>query len=95
VFDLTDAIVDRGGTPVVADPLYTDEELARLGLDPWTGGAIDAVIVQSDHVEYSTLDPGDLPGAQVVFDGRGVLDPGLWAGSAARVMVIGQGSNTP
>ena len=94
VFDLREAITDRGGTPVVADPLYTEEELTRLGLDPWTGDEIDAVIVQSDHVEYTTLTPDDLPGAQIVFDGRGVLDADLWDGSEARVMVIGQGSKT-
>jgi UDP-N-acetyl-D-mannosaminuronate dehydrogenase len=93
VFDLQREVAKRGGRALVSDPLYTGEELTGLGLEPWTGGAIDAVIVQADHDEYSELGPEDVPGARVVFDGRGVLDPEKWEGSGVSVVVIGQGSS--
>jgi nucleotide sugar dehydrogenase len=94
VFDLVEAIRAAGGTPVVSDPLYTADELSGLDLDAWDGQPVDAVIVQSDHHEYRNLGPDDLPGAGVVFDGRGVLDPTRWQQFSGRLMVIGQGSTT-
>jgi nucleotide sugar dehydrogenase len=93
VFDLQREVAKRGGRALVSDPLYTGEELTGLGLEPWTGEAIDAVIVQADHDEYSEFGPEDAPGARVVFDGRGVLDPEKWEGSGVSVVVIGQGSS--
>lgn len=94
VFDVVKAIRAAGGSPVVSDPLYTNDELTALGLTPWDGQDVDGVIVQSDHHEYRDLGPDDLPGAGVVFDGRGVLDPIRWQSSPGRLMVIGQGSTT-
>ncbi|MDQ3630657.1 MAG: nucleotide sugar dehydrogenase, partial [Actinomycetota bacterium] len=49
-----------------------------LGFSAWTGGPVDAAVVQTDHAEYAALSPAHLPGAQVVVDGRGVLDPARW-----------------
>ncbi|MGH3649660.1 MAG: nucleotide sugar dehydrogenase [Acidimicrobiia bacterium] len=92
VFDLKHEIEERGGRVIVSDPLYTEEELRSLGLEPWSGEQVDAVIVQADHPEYSELGPDDIPGARVVFDGRGVLDTNRWADSTVPVLVIGQGS---
>jgi nucleotide sugar dehydrogenase len=92
VFDLKHAIEERGGRVVVSDPLFTGEELRNLGLEPWSGDEIDAVIVQADHAEYSELGPDDMPGAQLVFDGRGVIDTRRWQDSKVPVVVIGQGS---
>lgn len=92
VFDLVDSISELGGEPVVADPLYTDDELRTKGLAPWDGGSVDAVVVQSDHQEYRAIGPDDLPGASVVFDGRGVLDRTRWVDAPGRLMIIGQGS---
>lgn len=94
VFDVVESISAAGGIPVVSDPLYSDDELTALGLVSWDGQDVDAVIVQSDHNEYRDLGPDDLPGAMVVFDGRGVLDPTRWQGSSSRLMVIGQGATT-
>jgi UDP-N-acetyl-D-mannosaminuronic acid dehydrogenase len=75
-FPLRDALTARGAEVLAADPLFTDEELRGLGFTPWDGGsAIDAVVVQADHGEYAELGGADLPGAAVVVDGRGVLDP--------------------
>jgi nucleotide sugar dehydrogenase len=94
VFDVVAAISRNGGRPMVSDPLYSSEELRQLGLEPWTGDPVDAAIVQADHAEYTSLGPDDLPGAKVVFDGRGMLDAARFEGSGTRILVIGQGSNT-
>lgn len=94
VFDLVRAVAGRGGRAVVSDPLYTTGELADLQLEEWASQPIDAVIIQADHREYARLGPSDLPGAQLVYDGRGVLDPARFDGSGVRLMVIGQGTTT-
>lgn len=94
VFDLVRVVALMGGRPVVSDPLYSEDELEALGLVPWTGSAIDAVIVQSDHAEYGELTATDLPGARLLFDGRGIVDSAAFDGTGIRVMVIGQGTTT-
>jgi nucleotide sugar dehydrogenase len=93
VFPLVEQLRARGATTVVADPMYDDDELIRLGLDPWEGGPIDAAIVQADHREYALLGPADLPGARVVYDGRGILTATGW-GDESGLVVIGQGETT-
>ena len=95
VFDLVSAIEGTGGRPVVSDPLYEDGELSAIGLEPWDGSNVDAAIVQTDHAEYRSLSPEELPGVGVVYDGRRILDPDAWGGSGVRLIVIGQGSKTP
>ncbi len=77
-FGLRDELERRGARAVAADPLYDAGELAALGFSNWTGGPVDAAVVQTDHAEYAALSPAHLPGAQVVVDGRGVLDPARW-----------------
>ena len=94
VFPLVAAIKGSGGVPVVSDPLYTDEELSALGLESWDGEEIDAVIVQTDHSDYGSLAADDLPGARIVYDGRGILDPAHFGDESPRLRVIGRGANT-
>ena len=43
----------RRAIPLVHDPLYTDDELERLGFTPYHfGEPLDAAVVQADHAEY-------------------------------------------
>ncbi|WP_026909758.1 nucleotide sugar dehydrogenase [Patulibacter minatonensis] len=90
VFGLRDALQAAGASPIVADPLYSDDELRGLGLEPWLGGPIDGAIVQADHAAYRALTPQDLPGADAVVDGRGVLDVGAWRADGVAVRRIGR-----
>jgi hypothetical protein len=90
VFPLVAALRDAGATPVVSDPLYADDELVALGLEPYRPGTpVDAAVVQADHPEYRTLTAADLPGVRVLLDGRRVTDPALWAGVDRRVVGVG------
>jgi hypothetical protein len=56
-----DVVAARGGTPLAADPLYTDDELRGLGFEPWDGSPVEDVLVQADHPEYRSLRPRTCP----------------------------------
>lgn len=78
VFDVVDALRTHGATALVHDPMYTDEELEKLGFEPYhLGEPINAVIVQANHTEYANLAPADLPGAKAILDGRRVISGAL------------------
>lgn len=71
VFSTVQELEARGAVAVVHDPMYTDDELRREGLKPYTyGQTADAAIIQADHSEYQTLRAADLPGVSLVLDGR-------------------------
>ncbi|WP_280725755.1 nucleotide sugar dehydrogenase [Kitasatospora sp. MAA4] len=87
VFPLVAAVRAAGATAYVSDPLYDAAALAALGLPPYAGEPVDAVVVQADHAEYGHVGSVDFPGARVLLDGRGVTDPARWRG--VRRLVIG------
>ena len=81
VFPLVAALEARGARAVVHDPMYSDDELRALGLEPHhLGSPCDAVVLQADHAEYRRLGPADVPGAAVLVDGRAATDPARWSG---------------
>ncbi|MGN6574199.1 MAG: nucleotide sugar dehydrogenase [Nocardioides sp.] len=77
----------RGANAFVSDPMYTAEELEGLGLPPHRGEPMTAAVIQADHAEYRSLTPDDLPGVDVLVDGRRVTDAAAWA--RKRRIVIG------
>lgn len=84
-FALRDALTGRGAVVVAHDPMFSHDELRGHGFLPWDGAAgVDVAIVQADHHEYETLGAADLPGVQVVVDGRGVVDAARFAGVPVR-----------
>jgi UDP-N-acetyl-D-mannosaminuronate dehydrogenase len=71
VFDTVRHLETADAVVTVHDPMYADDELAKLGLDPHAlGSPVDAAIVHTDHAEYRTIEASDLPGVKVVIDGR-------------------------
>jgi UDP-N-acetyl-D-glucosamine dehydrogenase len=90
-FGLRDALAAHGAEPLAADPLYDAAELQELGFGPWTGGPVDAAVVQADHAEYAHLTPDDVPGARVVLDGRGIVEPGPLRAAGVEVLRLGDG----
>ncbi len=87
VFPTVAELRRRGATPYVADPMYAAEELEALDLPAHRGEPVTAAIIQADHAEYRALTPADLPGVEVLVDGRRVTDPAAWDGR--RRIVIG------
>ncbi|OMH35181.1 nucleotide sugar dehydrogenase [Tersicoccus sp. Bi-70] len=87
VFDAVTSITERGATALVHDPMYTDEELGKLGFTPYhLGEPVDAAVVQADHAEYRSLTPADLPGIRTFIDGRRVSSPEAWPSVTYRVI---------
>jgi nucleotide sugar dehydrogenase len=81
VFPTVAGLEAAGAQVVVHDPLFSDEEMAELGLAPYhLGEPVDAVVVQADHDEYRSLSPADFPGVRTLIDGRRITDPLLWEG---------------
>jgi len=88
---LRDELRARGARPLAADPLYSPSELRAAGYEPWDGeAAVAGAIVQTDHDSYRSLRPGDVGGATVVVDGRGVLDLDAFHAGGVRVQRIGR-----
>ncbi len=87
VFPTVEALRARGADVLVHDPLYDDDELTRFGWAPYhLGEPVAAAVVQADHAEYRSLTPADLPGIQVLVDGRRITDPALWSAVTRRVV---------
>jgi len=92
VFPTVDALKERGAEAVVADPMYTEDEIRALGFTPYVvgnGEPVDAAIIQTDHVEYRTLTPADIPGVGTLIDGRRITDPAAWQGVRRRMIGAG------
>jgi nucleotide sugar dehydrogenase len=88
VFPTVAQLQRRGATAWVSDPMYTAEELTAHKLPAYTGQPVTAVVVQADHPEYRTLGSTDLPGVEVLVDGRRVTDPARWPG-VRRILIGG------
>ena len=89
VFAVVQELQARGANAYVSDPLYTADELRELGLVPYQGEPVTAVVVQTDHAEYRDLRSTDFPNVRVLLDGRRVTDPERWP--AVTRIVIGGG----
>jgi nucleotide sugar dehydrogenase len=88
-----DALRHRGARVLINDPLFTDDEIRRHGLDPSPlppTGAVDAVVLQAMHPEYRGLDYSSLRGCKAVLDGRGALDSAVIEGAGLQYVAIGR-----
>ena len=91
VWDVTAEIESLGGTALVHDPLFSDQELRSLGFEVFTlGQFVDGVIIQTDHEAYNSLTSDDVPEAQVIYDGRRILKVGNFP--RCEVISIGDGA---
>lgn len=89
VFGTVESLTRRGADVRVHDPLYSDDELTRLGFTPYAlGDEADAVVIQADHAEYRTIGATDVPGIRTVVDGRRISSADAWPGAAYRVIGI-------
>jgi nucleotide sugar dehydrogenase len=87
VFATVEALRAAGAVPLVQDPLYTDEELVKLGFEPYhLGEPADAVVIQADHAEYREVTEAQVPGVKAVVDGRRISSAEAWPGAAYRVI---------
>jgi nucleotide sugar dehydrogenase len=90
---VADALRHRGAEVLVHDPLFSDEEVASLGLNASSlppARRIDAVVLQAGHREYTDLDFGKLKGCRVVLDGRGFFEVSRVEAAGVQYIAIGQ-----
>ena len=90
---VADCLRHEGARVLANDPLYTDDELRSYGLEPSTVppvDAVDAVILQAAHPQYTGLDYGAIEGCEVVLDGRNALDRTAIEASGLRYIAIGE-----
>ena len=86
---LVDELKKRGAVPYVFDPMYSDEDLARLGLEPVGDPTeIDLVLLQTNHKEFLELDSRSFPNAKLIVDGRNFLGD-KFAGGPQKYLSIG------
>ncbi|KAA9152250.1 nucleotide sugar dehydrogenase [Microbacterium lushaniae] len=90
VFPTVQALAQRGAQVRVHDPLYSDDELRAMGLEPYrVGESADLAILQTDHAQYRALSAADLPGIRLLVDGRNATDAAAWAGTPRLVVGVG------
>ena len=88
-----EALRRRGAHVLVNDPLFTDDEIRRHGLEPSPlppAVAIDAVVLQAAHPEYEGLDYASLRGCRAVLDGRNALDARSIEAAGLKYIAIGR-----
>ncbi|MGW9627083.1 nucleotide sugar dehydrogenase [Microbacterium sp. NPDC055521] len=91
VFPTVAALEARGADVLVHDPMYSNDELRRLGFTPYElGEAAELAVLQTDHAEYRTVGPERIPGVKLMVDGRNATDASLWAGTPR--IVVGAAS---
>jgi UDP-N-acetyl-D-mannosaminuronate dehydrogenase len=89
------ALEENGAIAFAHDPLFTDEELLDLGLEPAPlppDLTVDAVILQAMHPAYADLDLRMFEGASVFLDGRRTFDRARVEAAGLRYLAIGLGT---
>lgn len=86
---------EAGAIAVLNDPLYTDDEVERLGMTPVSLEDLpsgDAVILQANHDAYRSLDWASLAqkGYKMVLDGRNSLDRATIKGAGLQYIGMGR-----
>lgn len=92
VFALASELEIRGANVSVHDPMYSAEEIRRLGLSPGEIDGSEVMVLNTAHDAYLNLDFGDLAlkGVRCVVDGRNVWDGDEVARAGIRYIGIGR-----
>jgi UDP-N-acetyl-D-mannosaminuronate dehydrogenase len=68
---LDEIINTEGGTALVLDPLYADDEIKSHGLKPYANETnIDYVILHTGHATFKDYDFSRFPNLKAIIDGR-------------------------
>jgi len=74
-FDLVREIESRGATAFIVDPLYSDEEIIKLGLKVNNDiSQIDGIVLHTKHDAFRDIDFGGWQKLSAIIDGRAFLD---------------------
>ncbi len=74
---LVEALTAAGARVLAYDPLVTDDEVRRVGAEPWTWGStmpgVRAVVAQTGDPAFLALDAAWFPDLTILVDGRNAL----------------------
>jgi nucleotide sugar dehydrogenase len=88
--DLVSETISRGAQALVHDPMYSDDEIEKLGFTPYTlGDPCDAVILHTNHADYKDIISENFPGAGIFIDGRNSAPQSIR--ETMKTFVIGKG----
>ncbi len=77
-YDLQKILLSLGASPYFQDPLFTPEEILKLGFEP---GVLDAdtelLIIHTAHQEFKHLNLSQYSNLKWIVDGRDVLGQGI------------------
>lgn len=75
VFELERLLSNAGVSVSVFDPMYSDEEVSILGLNPFRDDfKPDLVFIQTASQDFLQMDKRLFQSAKLIFDGRGLID---------------------
>jgi nucleotide sugar dehydrogenase len=78
VFDLNRILLSLGAIPQFQDPLYSNEEIIKLGLAPGQlGFETKIIILHTAHEQFTRIDLNNFPNLKYVLDGRGIFNKGI------------------
>jgi nucleotide sugar dehydrogenase len=92
-FRLRDELLAAGAQVYAHDPYFDNEHLAGLGFVPYDLDApapVRVAILQAAHAVYTDLDPGRLPGLELMVDGRNALERAPFEAAGVRYVGIGR-----
>jgi UDP-N-acetyl-D-glucosamine dehydrogenase len=76
-FRLRDELLAAGARVHAHDPFFTADHLREHGFEPYelgSGQKMRVAILQAAHQAYRSLNPADLPGVELLVDGRNALE---------------------
>jgi nucleotide sugar dehydrogenase len=89
-----DELKREGADVTINDPLFSNEEIVRLGAIPIELDEVDnvdGIVIQAFHKEYASLSPAFFQKAAVIVDGRGDVDPArLGLSATTRYLQVGK-----
>lgn len=89
VFALERELSREGASVTVSDPMFSEEEVRRLGLVPGDWSKADVLILVTDHLEYRSVE-WESESLRLFVDGRNVLDRERFESQGVRYIGIGR-----
>jgi nucleotide sugar dehydrogenase len=78
VFELERLLSNAGVSVSVFDPMYSDEEVSILGLNPFRDDfKPDLIFIQTACQDFLQMDKRLFQSAKLIFDGRGLIESGF------------------
>ena len=95
-FALREEIESLGGQPFVDDPLFSDDEMRKLGFVRAPIETADVIVLNTAHDAYRNLDFKALSraGVKVVVDGRDLWDPASVTAAGLEYFAVGKSRRT-